>query len=417
MNKHFFKAVLAVAAVSSALLNAAEYSVQSQVSMVADHDDNIRLSASDEDAVAGARVTPSAMLAYKTETLEASLDVEAEFSRFNDSNYDSDDQDVGFALSQKGELLIWGLTADVVRDSTRTSDPLRVIDIERREQYSIAPYAEYWLGENVRLNGSLSYSETDYENKVNYTSYSYAQGSIGLIYLLGKNGHVGFTAAASSYEGDPLVSIAGSPLSFFIAESSSDSEALDYRLTAKYRFTEKISLSGQLGYSDRDNTYSECAQQFVFGFPGPRNCVSLETESSSESVDIVLDYSGEQHAFEASLGVSDSPSSEGVIVKNSTLSVVWNWQVSENGQLKNSLQYGERETSDDSLDSLSVSNDVQRDYGNYKLRYSHRLTEEWFSHIEYRYRYNERSTLDDTAESNVIALGFTYRPTKTTWSR
>jgi hypothetical protein len=387
--------------------------------------------------VAGVRVRPGAELAYKTETLEAGLDVAVEFSRFNNSDYDSDDQDVEFTLNKSAERLTWGLSADFVRDSTRTSeadDSGRITDIVRGEQYSLAPYMEYWLSESFRWNASLSHSGKEFDDEASdttyigeifgpehlnttaYAGYDYDQVSAGLIYLFNEDGYLGLTVTKSKYEGDPFVSFFS--VFGFVGkrENSSESDAIDYSLSVNYRLTEKFSISGQVGYSDRDNAYRVTTYTNL-GAVLPTQSAYVETSSSSEVVDISVDYKGEQHEFNGLLGISDSPSSDGVVVKNSNVKLSWLWRLSKLSELKNSIEYGEKETSDDSLEDGGRASGINRDYMNYRLRYSHRLTKEWFSHIEYRYRYNDRSTLDGTAESNVIALGFTYRPTKTTWSR
>ncbi|MEH6584465.1 MAG: hypothetical protein V7754_21205, partial [Halioglobus sp.] len=115
-------ALMASLALAPAGAWANEYSFEYGVEAGYEYNDNVRMAPVDELSISGGRVSIPATLASRSERMEASLDGELIFSRFDEDSYDSDDQDLEGKfkyLFERGEL---EANAGYRRDSTRTSE-------------------------------------------------------------------------------------------------------------------------------------------------------------------------------------------------------------------------------------------------------------------------------------------------------
>lgn len=407
----------AIAILFAAVSNAAEYSLQSEIRVSAEHDDNYRLLVDDAESLTGASVIPSLVAEVQEENWSLLLDTELAFRRFDSSELDTDDQNIRLQALRQGERYSVDVTAGVVRDTTRTSEELdsgRVGLAQRHENYSVGAFASYLLTETNQLNASMSAAESKYDT-VDRTGYEYYQGQLGWTHAYSSALSFNVAANISRVEYEPVEAIIFlSPLT-----RTSTTDSYGWTLGTDYAITEKFSLSARYGQSDTETVYELAGAQGICGLLGegaPGICDISGQNSTVPNWRVNLDRQGERHNF--SIGYSNSlqPSSDGVVIESERLSVTWQYRTSERGSLTLEALVGENKALRAQLGD-SIARRVDRIYAHGAMRYSYRFNTRWRVFSTVAYRYQDYETVDGDAESARVLLGFAYTPRKSSWSR
>jgi hypothetical protein len=423
---------------------ATQYAAQPRASLEYIHDDNFRLipeqqptnqnrSLYGETYGAGINATAS------EESWQMELDVELEFERFNREEFDSDDQFVRFSGSKRTEKQVFQLSANIIRDSIRSSSELDngLVVAGRSERYNLAPSWQYYFTERAYAGLSVTAETADYDDDFNQlVGYDYGQGQFNTGYMLNEKLTLTGYLLASEYRGDSsditgfvqdrlFNQLTPVPLSY-----SSETTTQAWGLGVDYQWNEqlKLSLTGgrrtnKTEYVDVDDPLGACpgvANSVILPDGEPRfiflqgDVCGSAPDSSSTTWSASMDWTGERQRLQASYEDADQPSSSGYLQRSKIFRGSWDYRLTEKQTLSVDGQWLRNNVEDQ--DPL-VASRGNRDYAKLALRYRYRLFREWDLSIGYQYRVQDRDTQIDQAESHVGTLSINYRPEKTLWSR
>lgn len=415
------------------LASAAEVSLESEVRVTTQYDDNARLLSKDTRSAYGGSVRPK----IKANIMEAHWDVAAtvdlRFNKYDQSSLDSNDQFIYLDMNRRTENHSFGLTADIIRDSTLTSEvdtSGRVESAERRESYTLSPSWIYFISPNNQLQSGVSFNTVDYKEDEQFTPYDYttiysamnhrATEKLSLI------GQVGYNNYKPDDRGPFDV---GDPYPFEISYGN-ETKSYTMQLGADYNFTEKITLGVLLGSTYTDATYD--IQERPVEIPGtgvnadcnlykefaldpafiPGVCTLEDYSSTSLTGEISLSREGERSDFEISYDVSDQPTSQGYVTRAQRLNFEWNYQITEAADIRLDMIAGKNKAVDTSVSDIDPENS-NREFVTLVATYNYHFLESWWLNINGRLRWQDRETAVDDATGHGVRVGLTYRPRKT----
>src|SRR5262249_24118606 len=154
------------------------------------YNDNLILTPLPHDATYGSWVSPATEFSGKTERLEVSGRVAADFVSYyggQDSRFTN--LFLPLTVHYKTETAKLGFTGGYTRDNTLMSELLTtgvVLRFTQRNQWNANPTWTRTLTEKLSLQSSLQFSDTTYENglSLGLVDYQLFGGSGGLLYQL-----------------------------------------------------------------------------------------------------------------------------------------------------------------------------------------------------------------------------------------
>ena len=417
---------------TSSLARAAEYSLQKGINVFANHNDNIRLTPTAPISLSGQSLQSTALAKIADANWDISLDADLRFNSFNRSEFDSDDQTVALAGNRETERQTFSLEAEVVRDSTRTSElestgsGLVSNLAERRVQYVVQPQWTYLVTARNFVAVSGSFSQANYAG-LQFTDYTYDSLRIAWTRVINENLRLTVAANGALYSPDSrTTTVAGVPpftAPSFNVSTEIESESAGLQVGGEYAITENWSVSGLAGstYTNQDYELVDpggaCSNQFLALFGRTPGACSLEDSDSNDLVaDVSMLWSGERNEINLGYSIQNQPSNQGYEVEYERYSVSWNYRTTEKSRFRLSVEYGSNEAVDVSVSLIDPSNS-NRDFGNATASYRWRVNENWRFNARYRYAWQDREQALGDAESNSIEIGVSYEPTKSIWSR
>ena len=422
---------------------AAEYSLQPDVSVVARHEDNFRLSPNQEESLFGSHVIPTIKAQAKEQNWDASLNAKLDIARFNRDDLNNDDQEYGVNAQRTGELYSLGFSAQLVKDTTRTSEELNsgIFDtIDDHELYSSKVYGSYLLSETNVLSLSVSGSKSKYDapTRTGYEHYYY--GSAGWSHSYNEKLRFNVRANYSEVKYDPVVKdvsfqqyilFFGSYYPFGEADTITQQRqvtttAEGYQVGVDYQLLEQLSFSILVGSRDTTTEYdvkggeTECAKVSVESlyFPTTNNFCNEQPDQNSSVQDweVTSTWRGERNTLSAKYSNSLNPGgSEGYALESEQINLDWGYRLSEVSNLSLVLIYG-KNTAIDAPEDIDETK-TNRKFGNAELSYTHRVSRNWLGRVAGVYRYQEKEFWDEAAESSSILFSVIYQPNKIVWSR
>ncbi|MEP6602086.1 MAG: hypothetical protein ABJB49_09805, partial [Nitrospirota bacterium] len=169
---------------------AAEWSLLPSIGVKGVYNDNLFLTPLPHDATYGYWVSPAAEFAGKTERLEVSSRVAADFvSYYGGQENRFTNLFLPLTLRYKTETDLLGFTGGYTRDNTLISELLTtvvVLGFTQRNQWNANPTWTRSLTDKLSLQSSLQFSDTTYENglSLGLIDYQLFGGSGGLLYQL-----------------------------------------------------------------------------------------------------------------------------------------------------------------------------------------------------------------------------------------
>lgn len=379
--------VLVTACSIHSVAMADEYSAGYSVDLSSEYDDNIKLTTSDERTLHGFTVAPEFYIASESERLETSLNTRFDFSRFNISGYNSDDQYLKGDLAYKFERAQVGLNAGFTRDTTRTSETLdtgRVADSAiRKESVSLGGSWGYQLSEIDSLQASISQRRLDYASD-SYTDSTSNSGSMAWLHSASERTLLRVMFYLSEFEGEST------------AEIESDSYGVQFGVDQK--LSEQLEFSVLAGSAHVETHY------------GVGGLFSSDNTSDTYLVDSSLTYRAPRYSVSLGLSRQTSPSGDGYLIAYDRLRLNYNYRVTERSNLYSSLLYQQSDALDDRINN-------NRDYSALSVGYGYSLTEEWKLSTRYNFEHQEREAVAGEAESHGATVSLTYEPQASSWSR
>lgn len=372
----------------SAPLAASEYGFEYGVEAGYEYNDNVRLTPDDEVDISGGVVRLPVTLTQRNERLETSLAGELSFSRYDEDDYDSDDQDlqgkVAYEL-ERGEVEGY---AGYTRDSTRTSEFLDTgvvgLNAIRRERATVGGSGSYLFTAKNGIIGGVDYSDVDYDSLA-YQDFKFLTGYGGWLHEWTESTQLRLQAYANRFENTGLTEIEADGLGLQAGFDSTLSETLDVSLL--------------LGWANVDTEYSSSLP-----------VVPEDDETDTFLLEGALTYRQERYEIEANVLSEPRPSASGTVVEDRSLRLNYRYKVTERSRLDLGVIVGQRSELDDRL-----SND--RDLAQFRVRADYRFSRSWYLSGRYIYSYQDRERLDGDAMSNAVFLSVIFQPEKTVWSR
>lgn len=385
--------ILLVGAFWCGFAGAAEYELDLQLRSGFEYNSNINLNPDDEQDVSGAILALPITLTRRSERLESSLKAEAGFARYDEGDFDSNDQDIeakGKYRLERGELEgEAGFKRDTTRDSEFLDSGLIGQKANRRERASAGVRGQNLLTSRNGIVFSASYADVSYDS-LRLQDYDFASASFGWLHQWSERHQVRVEGYGSRFRNDSDPSL----------EIESDSVGAQVGLEAALRETLQFSLLA--GWISVDTEYTA----------GPGSALPAADDQRDGSLVArgFLKYRKERLELEARVKSEPMPTGLGYLNKTDQLDLVYRYRLTESSRIALELIAGRM----GALDSRIEDN---RNFARGRVRYNHRLSERWDVGAAYTYSYQDAERASGDADSNAFKVTFTFRPGPSTWSR
>jgi len=366
-----------VLALATGLACAGEWQAEPWARANLDVNDNIRFTATNPEQSTGVVLEVGGKFRNDTEAVRTSLTPKLVFRRYDSSaNVDSNDQYLTFStrlLQERGEV---GVTAEVVRNTTLTSeltDTGIVSGNQRHVSYRIAPSYSYALSERDSLQLGVGYDAVRYDGGSGSGLLDYDNSSANLGYrrrfseILDGNASVGY----SHYEAKDV---------------DSQSDTVTVQLGVNRRLSERTAVGGSIGGYQTDSRF--------FG---------VDVSRSGGTASLNLQHHTELTTLSAALSRNVNPSGGGEVLQNTSLTLAANRRLTEKLSLGLSA-VAQRNR------SLGSGDQLDRDYYSLRPSFSWHLARQWYLTGQYSYSRQKYDASNSTAEANAVSVGVEYRP-------
>lgn len=389
-NKYDLAAALVLALACAATSQADEYSLDYSVKGRYEYNDNVNLTHDNEIDISGGKVSLPATLAVRNERMDASLMGELASSKYNESDYDSNDQNLQAKASYKLQRGTVAGNAGYKRDSTRTSEFLDTgvvgLSAVRRESATVGGYTDYMFSERNGLIAGIDYADVAYDGN-RFTDYKYASGYAGWQNQWSERTRLRLQAYGNRYENDSSV-------------IGVESDSLGVQAGFDSTLSEQLSLSLLAGWVGVDTEYST---DLPVAPPA-------DDDDNGYLLNASLDYTQPRYTLSAKLKNDLTPSGDGYLRQTSQLDLIYRYDVSELSRFELALVAGSSTATDSRIDN-------DRDYARARLRLDYRFSPSWYVAGTYTYSYQDRDRAQGTADGNEIYLSLIFHPEKNVWSR
>jgi predicted porin len=412
---HLARLALVAAMTASAGIQAAEWSLDPEISARLRYDDNFRLATRNELSVWETALLPKLTFARTTETSRLAGSAGLSLRRFDEDGLDSNDRFLRFQSSRASERSNWGLNADYTRDSSLDSelvDDQVFFDRVPRERWSITPTWSHALNETTSLNASYQFVDVSYpdiRDNPQYTGYQFHTASLGAGYAL-----------------TPVTRLVAQ-LGLSRSERDDDTQRSDNRqltLGVEHRFSERLSGSASAGSSRTETDYKQgflaCSGVILPGFffgVGGSVCVDPDTlipipfdvetgtttaKSSNTVYNAELRYQLETGDLTLRGSRSTTPYTNGGMVQNERISLAGRHRFSSRLQASLSLDWYRTQNTDD------FSARTDRTTTSVRPSLQWKLDRDWSLSAGYRYFRQEYEGSIQSATSNAVDLTLSY---------
>jgi predicted porin len=400
---------------AGAAVQAAEWSLDPEVSVRARYDDNYRLTADDKLPVWETALLPKLTFARSTENSRMAGVAGLNLRRFDEDGLDTNDRFLAFSSSHASERSRWGLNANYTLDDSLSSELVEgqlFLDRVPRERWSLSPSWSHSLNEVIGINASYQYVDVSYPDAPDnqqYAGFQHHTANLGLGYSLSsKTRLITQLGLSRSERSDDTL--------------SSDSRSLTLGL--EHQFSERLSGSASVGSGRTETDYEQgflsCSgvllPGFFFGVGGsvcvdPNTLVlipfSVETatttaRSSNTLYNAGLRYLIETGELSVSASSSITPYTNGGMTRNERFGLTGLHRFSSRLQASLSLDWYRTRNTDD------VSSSLDRTTVSLRPSLRWRLDRDWTLTTGYRYFQQEYEGSIDSASSNAVDLTLTY---------
>jgi hypothetical protein len=365
-----------------------EYSLEYGVEAGYEYDDNVRLTPDQEIDISGGVLSVPITLSARTETRSMELAGQLDSSKFNESDYDSNDQDIQGKINQKFERGDLEGYAGYTRDSTRTSEFLDTgvvgLDAVRREAAKAGISGSQLITEKNGVIGGIDYLSVDFA-KEPYVDYNFYSGYLGGTHQWSERTRLRLQAYANRYENGGQIDVTSDTIG---GQAGFDSD-----------LSEKLTTSLLAGWAEVDTTYNSNLPQV----PNDDNDGALLFQAS-------VTYREERYQLAARFLDEPQPSADGVLVESRRMTVDYRYRLTERSRLDLALTGGQRQ-------AVSGGEFNERDYARGSIRLDYRLSSSWYVAGRYVYSWQDQKQATGDADSNAVYLNLIYQPEKLVWSR
>lgn len=383
------RVILVAAIVSSGLVpggQAAEWSLSPSVGVKGVYNSNLLLTPLPHDDTYGYWVTPATEFAGKTERLDVSSRVAADFvGYFGGESRQFTNVYAPLSLQYRTEQDLIGFTGGFTRDNTLLSELQAtgvVLQFTQRNQWTANPTWTRRLTEKLSVQSGVQFSDTTYESE-RLADYRLMGGSGGFLYQLTERDQI---------------QLSGSYVDFRTTNSPSLFQAHfpGINMSLTHAFAE--SLKGTIYGGPR---FLSSSSQTPIGDITARETVWLAGASVTKNF--------ERASLQASFARDLVPSGFGLLIQTNRGEVSGSYEISET--VACSLNVVGMLTSGKTRAAVGgVFPDSS--YVSVAPKLSWRIFEWWQAEVSYMYRWRDIDTSADTAQSHATMFMVTYSPPK-----
>ena len=382
----FSLAYMAVALLTSASAQAKEYSIDYNVSGGASYNDNEGLSAKDERATSGVRIALPISFKMRGDQVTASFLSELKSYKFDDSGYDSNDQNFESNAAYQLELGSVSGKAGYMRGSTLGTEFLdtgRIGGVATRvERATAGGNGAYFLTEKSRAYVALNYVQTDYASP-RYIGGTVINSSFGAGHQWTERTSLSLGGNVSRYQNN--------------ADRQATSDIIGSRAGFQSVLSENldVNLTGGISYVTTSfDTNSATSRP--------------DSDTTAYVINGAVNYRQERYSLSATLARNIRPTGNGDLNIFDQVNIAYRYKLSDLSGFNASLMGGNTEALEGSIDN-------DRRFAQIGLGISYALAESWSVSSSYTYRYQDNGR--GAAQSNALEIRLTFSPKEYIWSR
>ena len=366
-----------------------EYSLDYKVEAGYEYDDNVGLRAENEIDVSGGKISLPATLAMRSERLETSLMGEVASAKYDDSGYNSDDQNLQGKAAYELERGNVAGYAGFKRDSTRDSEFLDTgvvgLSATRVETATVGGSGDYLFTEKNGIIAGADYRDVDYDSPLKVDN-DFLSGHAGWTHQWSQRTRLRLQGYANRYENDAQLKV--------------KSDSLGVQAGFDSTWSEQLSVSLLAGWVSVDTDYST-------NLP-----IAPQDDDNNDGylLNGSLNYRQERYTVAAKIKRELTPSGNGYLRVTNQLDLTYKYSVSERSHFELGLVGGQSSALDSRIDN-------DRDYARARLRLDYRFSRSWYVAGTYIFSYQDQDRADGDADSNQINLSLIFHPEKNVWSR
>ena len=382
----FFSAYVAIALLTSASAQAKEYSIDYNVSGGASYNDNEGLSREDERATSGVRIALPISFEMRGDQASASFLSELKSYKFDDSGYDSNDQNFESSAAYQLELGSVSGKAGYMRGSTLGTEFLdtgRIGGVATRvERATAGGNGIYILTEKSRAYVTLNYVQTDYASP-RYIGGTVINSSFGAAHQWTERTSLSLGGNVSRYQNN--------------ADRQTTSDIIGSRAGFESVLSENldVALTGGISYVTTSfDTNSATSRP--------------DSDTTAYVVNGAVNYRQERYSLSATLARNIRPTGNGDLNIFDQVNMTYRYQLSDLSGFNASLLGGNTEALEGAIDN-------DRRFAQIGLGISYKLAASWSVSGDYTYRYQDNGS--GSAQSNAVEIRLTFNPKEYIWSR
>lgn len=346
-------------------------------------DDNVRLSPTNEEEDFSTLLVVDSRFGVRTEVTDIKFQLQLDAQRYQDlDDLDTNDIKLGMQTTHQIELDRFGLDLAYESDDSRNTEVESTGLVQTSSQrvlISIAPNWQRQLSERALVFANYNYSDIEYDGtgRIDYWTDS---ASLGFSYALSEKTTLQTSVNASRYEAESI---------------SSEYQTYGLRAGFNHNFTETFSSGLTVGLTHTES-------DFLVGV------TPTSATDNSWQLDASLKKKFQVTDIVASLSVTESPGSQGRLLRNEKL------KLSVNRKLSERLAFSVTGTAYRNESAGGIDNTADsRTYYSLEPRLRWKATRWWTVVGSYRYRNQEfTETTNGDAESNALFVTVQY-----TWPR
>ena len=347
------------------------------MSLIAEYNDNKRLTTLPHDSVLGTKLDIKGKLGVETERAKINIIPRVRFSKYSgEENLDSNDYFLDLRSLLTTEKMYWYLNGKYVRDTSLVSeleDTGLVQTRKKREKVLLNPSFIYEFSERTNLNAAISFQQVEYTDAglIGLVNYNFKTIDIAVLTETGDKGELNIALNVSRLKA---------------ADVYNQSDHVGLSIMHKRSLTD--SMKGEVLFGVRES-------DFYLGKDGDKKGILFKLGINKEY---------EQAQLRAELSRTINPIGYGSMVQKDRFFIKVTRSMTDKLQALAKLSLLKQK----GLEKSAINED--RRYNQFDVRLHWQVTDGWSMRGGYRYRYNESDRLLNAADSNAFVFEFIYRP-------
>ena len=375
-------------------IEAAEWSLSPSIGVKGIYNSNLLLSALPHEETYGHWVSPGAELAGKTERLEVSGRIAADFvSYYGGERSDFTNIHVPVTVQYKTEKDLLGFTGGFIRDNTLMGELLNtglIVRFTQRNQWTANPTWTRSITEKLSFQSSVQLSDTTYENglRLGLVDYQLFGGSGGLLYQASEQDQI---------------QLSGSYVNFHTTNAPAPFRASfpGVNLSVTHAFTETLAGTAYGGPRFVSSTTQATG-------------LSIKAESTAWLFGANLSKSFERTVLQVNMARDIVPSGFGLLIRTDRAGLTVSHRLSET--VTASFEGAGYVVSGITNRALGGAIPEQR-YFSLTPKIAWKFSEWWKAELSYTHGRRDVDSLSQTGISNATTFMITYYPPKLAFSQ